>query len=115
MGNKKEILTHGGKLFSTSDLTISHGDIKLKSTDATNIAIGERSVDFFFDPNNFPLYCDGEKITISMCWGTEDDILTVERCGADSEVETIAVTNMTDYQRTIAFLYLIGKVMPDGN
>lgn len=110
---------------SQQEVSLSFADIELQSTEAANIVVGERSIDFFFDPNNFPTSYDGDTINMEMRWTEDSQEMVVQRIqrdrsplySADSCVASsvsIDVNKMNGFQKTVAFLYLIGKVMRRG-
>lgn len=108
-----------------ADVQLSFGDIELASTQAANVVVGDRSIDFFFDPNNFPTSYDGDTINMEMRWTEDSETMVIQRLqrnsnslySADSRVASSAsidVGEMNDFQKTVAFLYLVGEVMNRG-
>lgn len=108
-------LVDGGKVSSSSELTLSFGDVELQSKEAANICVGERNVDLFFNPNNFPILCGDTAIDMGMRWTEDSDTMTVKRIdsGGVDWFATMDVTEMTGYQRTITLLYLVGRLTKD--
>lgn len=109
---------------SGKHLDLSYGDLTIESPEHVNLAVGDRSVDLFLSPNDFPITLDGQRINLCMLYGDESEEMTVQRIdtsgnsfyGHGAAVETEAsmeVYEMTDYQKTVAFLYLLGDVMND--
>jgi hypothetical protein len=93
---------------SSSKVSLSFDDVSLHSTESSNIVVGDRSVDFFFDPNNYPISYDGVEINIEMHWKEEEETMFVQAEGGCSA--SVEVDEMTDPQKMTALLYLIGVV-----
>lgn len=92
-------------------LAISFADVSPQSTNGSNIIVGSRNIDFFFDPNNFPVECDGDVINLYMKWTDSSTNMTVQIVEGREPVtkeRSIDVSEMEDWQKSIAFLYLIG-------
>lgn len=96
-------------------LTMSYGDLHV-GNGSVNIAAGDRSVDFFLSPNHFPLRIAGESINLWMLYGDKEEQMAVQRLdnsGGSVKEAKLDVYDMTDYQKTVAFLYLLGVVTND--
>lgn len=68
----------------------------------------------FLRPAYFPLEIEGELIDLTMSYATSFEKMTVLSM-TNGVKESMQVVNMTDYQKMVAFCYLIGKVMDYGN
>lgn len=94
-------------------LDFSYADLEIQSPEHVNLAVGDRSVNFFLNPNDFPITVAGERINLCMLYGDNNEEMTVQRVDADGGA-SMDVYSMDDYQKTITFLYLLGKVLNDG-
>lgn len=114
----------------TEEIQLDFDSVDVQSTASANIVVGGRSIDFFFDPNNYPIEVDGHTITIEMRWGADSDTLIVKRIqnrktrvGRNDrwmspnkqtcEKASMSIGVLTRRQQSIALLYLIGRVLPD--
>lgn len=107
-------------------LDLSYSDLQIQSAEDVNLAVGDRSVDLFLDPNHFPLTIEGQRINLCMLYGDSAEEMTVQRINTNSNgafyghgaavgrEASMEVYEMNDYQKTVAFLYLLGQVMNDG-
>lgn len=102
------------------NVIISYDELSVDDASKVRIEAGDYSTEMFLDPNHFPMRIDGDKINVKLLYGHNEQEMTVQRApdsyspagytGSWSDEASMETIEMDEYQRTIAFLYLVGKV-----
>lgn len=100
---------------------LSYDELSVEDASQVRIEAGDYSTEMFLDPNHFPMRIDGDKINVKLLYGPDEQELTVQRASASysptgisdswGDEASMETMGMTTYQRTVAFLYLVGKVL----
>lgn len=125
-----ESISYNDSTLDGSNIELSFADLQVKNAEpgvngrtasayeTVNIAVGERSVDLFLDPNHFPIPVEDTLVNVRMQYSGESTVMNVESVEQHhiSEYETleyysVEVTDCTEYQQMVAFLYLIGVLL----
>lgn len=106
---------------SGQHLDISYSDVSIQSPEQVNLTVGDRSINLFLDPNHFPVEVDGTRVNLCMVYDEGRELMTVQSIepggdvfyghGAVKRESSMEVFEMSEYQKTVAFLYLLGDVL----
>lgn len=104
-------------------LLLSYDELSIGDPSRIQIAAANHSTDMFLDPGYFPLQLDDDKINVKLLYGEDEAEMTVQLApdsykpqnysGLWCREASMETVEMDEYQRTIAFLYLVGKVLDD--
>lgn len=102
-------------------LSLSYAEIQVQDPSTVDLAVGSRGFDLFLDPDFFPLSIGENNIDLVMKYGTDSEEMTVQLLGpvvvSDAKhvvsESSMDVINLTDDQKMVAFLYLLGDIIRD--
>lgn len=105
---------------SSQFVELNFGTIYIEDETAANIVVGERSIDLFHSPDTFPMVIGDVRINLLRQYGDATETMVLHRYEGQEldkpeATASIDTMDMTDYQQSVAFLYLVGKVMADAS
>lgn len=99
------------EIAANEKLSLDYGSIETADSETTAILVGDRVGEIFIDPAYFPMNINGNRINLAVEYGESTEIFTVT--GSVEKSAETDVYDMTDYQKTVTLLYLIGEVLHD--